>query len=350
MHERSRQIGSLRENLRIFEWGRYFADGLMVIPAAAILPPRLALAVADLVGFVDAVVPSPASRMARKETGAATGAVGLAAFRGACRRLAGPRRDLVYLRRMRSRRESLAGWTLVQSNPDPVRRLVASKQPFVLAGGHFASAPSYFRHQVLPADLAFMSARLPRWKLSPGDLRRRLALKLDDGLRWRFLREPGPSDHSIAVPDLWERGANWAEAPARMPTVQEAALTKLACPGGIVAILVDTYWDKPTAHCRPFAGTAERGFAVGAARIARLAQCPLVPFVAAFGETPRSAVIDWGCPILPSPKWDAAGDPQVIDQALDFIERGVARYPNQYAGMIGYERRWDSTTETWRDS
>ncbi len=340
----------MKENLRVLAWFRYLTDRFVVVPIASVFPARIALTVADLVGLVHGLIPGRGSRVARLETTAATGAVGWAAFRGACRRLAGPRRDLVYLRRMRSRRESLADWTLNESNPDPIHQLVASRQPFVLAGGHFSSAPSYFRHQVLPADAAFVGSELPHWKLSPSDLRRRLSAQLDYGLRSRFLGEPETLDYQIQVPDLWVQGANWSDAPDRTPSVQDAMLARLARPGGIVITLVDAYWEKSTAYRPPFVGIRERGFALGAARIARIAQCPLVPFVAVFGEEPRTVIIDWGCPIPPPEPDDAAADRRVIDQALEFIEKGVARYPDQYDYPIGCDRRWSAVTGRWEDT
>ena len=92
---------------------------------------------------------------------------------------------------------------------------------------------------------------------------------------------------------------------------------------------------------------AERGVALGAARISRLAQCPLVPYVIAYGANPRTVIIEWGDPILPPRVDDKESDRLVTDQAIAFIERGVGRYPAQYAHPVGTERHWNTKTETW---
>ena len=54
------------------------------------------------------------------------------------------------------------------------------------------------------------------------------------------------------------------------PNLMPAILADLAKPRWVRAIYIDAIWDRPHAHRRPFAGMTERGFALGAARIARL--------------------------------------------------------------------------------
>ena len=148
------------------------------------------------------------------------------------------------------------------------------------------------------------------------------------------------------VPDVWARATDW-ETVKRFTSVQDQVLSELAKPGSASQILIDAYWEKPTAYRRPFAGIADRGFALGAARIARLAQAPIVPFVAVLGPRPRTVIYEWGDPILPRRADDSAGDRDVIDEALDFLERGVARYPTQYLHPIGSARRWDPAKGRW---
>jgi len=115
----------------------------------------------------------------------------------------------------------------------------------------------------------------------------------------------------------------------------------------MVHIRVDAYWEKPGAYRRAFAGIADRGVALGAARIGRLAQCPVVPFVAVLGRHPRTVTIDWGNPIGPRAIDDKASDVETIDEALNFLEAGVARYPDQYLHPSGGDRHWDAAAARW---
>ena len=48
------------------DWARYLADRLIVIPAADLLPRGWALAVADLVGYIEALVPAGTTATARE--------------------------------------------------------------------------------------------------------------------------------------------------------------------------------------------------------------------------------------------------------------------------------------------
>jgi lauroyl/myristoyl acyltransferase len=128
---------------------------------------------------------------------------------------------------------------------------------------------------------------------------------------------------------------NWAEVGERRPEVQNAMLAKLAEPGGVGLVLCDAYWEKPNAYRRPFAGMLIRGFARGAARLARLAQCPIVPFVAVLGRNRYSVRIEWGEPIEPVAQDVRGGDEAVLDVLLDWLERAVGRYPTQYLHPMG---------------
>jgi lauroyl/myristoyl acyltransferase len=123
-------------------------------------------------------------------------------------------------------------------------------------------------------------------------------------------------------------------------------LAKLAQPGGVVRIAIDALWEKPNAYRRPFAGLQERGFALGAARVARLAQCPLVFFQTTFQDD-GSVLVERGDPMEPPPVDDRASDIAVTDRLLNELERWVARYPTQYLHPIGHDRCWNAETSRW---
>lgn len=343
------RIGTLRENANILEWFRFLTERCVIIPAAARLPLGAALAAANAAGIIDSLIPVHTSRVAHAEL-RAVGLTDAALERATRRRLAMPRHDLVWRQRMNVGREHIQHWRAIESNAGPVHELLSSKQSFIVAGGHFTQAAGDARHLILPLAGPAVGGAVPRWRLSPFELRRRLDAQVDQHSRERLLGlsrgATRNSALSATVPDLWDRTTNWTTARAT-PSVQEQVLAELSKPGAVSQILVDAYWEKPTAYRRPFAGMAERGFALGAARIARLAQCPVVPFVAVLGPQPRTVVLDWGDPILPRAIGDKASDRDVIDEAVDFIERGVGRYPEQYVHPVGFDRVWNPGNETW---
>ncbi len=345
----SGRIGPLRENVHLLEWFRFLTERWLIVPAARRLPLSVALATANAAGVVDAWIPTRAARAARAEL-EATGLTGAPLKRKIRERLAMPRHDLVWRERMTVHRESISQWRVIESNGAPVHALLNAKTSFIAAGGHFTQAAGDARHLVLPMRGSAVGGAVPRWRLSPFELRRRLDAQADEFSREGLMglqRGRRPSEALPAtMPDLWQRAADWRAAPAA-PAVQDQLLSELATPGTVPQILIDAYWEKPGAFRRPFAGMEDRGFAVGAARIARIAQCPLVPFVAVLGLEPRTIIIDWGDPIQASAFDDKDSDRTVISRAIDFIERGVGRYPEQYLHPIGSVRRWDSRREIW---
>lgn len=342
-----------RETLNIVEWLRFLAERFVLIPAATWLPLPVAVAIADAIGALDALLPTETSRSARRELRVALNVSGKELERELRRKLAMPRHDILWRQRMRRGRERIGDWRLIEANAHPVHQLLAARRSFIIAGGHFVQAPGDVRHKVLPLQGRALGGAVPRWRLSPSELRRRLDAQVDQGSREGLLgirtRGRNLMEHVAQMPDLWERHLDWAQAQPQR-NIQDELLDELSRPGAVCQILIDAYWEKPGAYRRPFAGIQERGFAVGAARIARLAQCPVVPFVIVFGPERRTAVLEWGDPIGPPAIAERNSDRKVIDEALAFLERGVARYPSQYLHPIGSRRHFDSATATWRSS
>lgn len=313
------------------DWARYLADRLIVIPAADLLPRGWALAVADLVGYIEALVPAGTTATARKEMIAATGMRGWRAYQNAAMRLAAPRRDLVILRRVRREREHPREWTVRLINAERTWEMIAAGRPFVWSEAHFAHAPDLAT--VLFPELAggpSLFAPVPPLRLSAGALRERLQNQTMYGL-WDKLR------------GLPENRIVFTGTKGVVTTLVEEARRR----GGKPNLLFDAYWETPAAYRRPFAGLAQRGFALGTARIARLAQCPVVFSFAAW-EPDGSVRLEWGPWIEPPAIDDDAADLAVIDRLAEAVEGVIARYPAQYLHPIGHERVWDAAMGQWR--
>ena len=313
-------------------WLRYGIERFVVLPAADVLPRRWALFVADAAGFLDAALPSTTSTIGLREAGASTGTRGWRRYAAAGRRLGGSRRDLVMMRRLRRHREHPRDWKIVEVNPERIHALMESRGSCVLVTGHFHHAAELAVGNGLFPPIAGkgMTAPTPGGRLSPQIMRERLQNRLLYGLGPMLEGAPGKQTFP----------------PVGDPEMMPAILKDLSGPGGCVRVFIDAIWDKPRAHRRPFAGIGERGFALGAARIARLAQCPIILEVCVY--QPDGAVrVEWGPYIEPLPIDDDAADVAVMDQLLDALEIAVGRYSKQYLHPIGSERTWNAETDCW---
>lgn len=313
-------------------WMRYGLERFVVLPAADVLPRRLALHVADAVGFIDLLLPTTTAMIALREAGASTGARGWRRFAAAGRRLGGPRRDLVALRRLRRRREHPRQWNIVEVNAERVHQLVADHRAFVIVTGHFHHAAELaVGNGLYPWAVGKgMNAPVPAWQRSSRIVRERLQNHLLFGI--------GPAIDGREDKQFFP--------PVGDPNLMPAILEDLAKPDGCVRIYIDAIWDKPRAHRRPFAGMNERAFALGAARIARLAQCPVILEVCLY-QPDGSVRVEWGPCVEPSDVNAVAADVDVMDQLIDALEIAVGRYSEQYLHPIGWERTWNAETRRW---
>lgn len=316
------------------EWLRYLTERCLIVPAADILPRRAALFLADAAGFVDALVPTATARIARQEATASTGLHGWRALVLSARRLAGPRRDLVALRRFRRGREHPRDRKVVEVHGEIVQRLLAERRSFIIATAHFPHGAELAVPDVLiPASVGWSpNSAIPARRLSPGVLRERLQNHLLYNLELKLAGQP----ESPLLPRVGEGD------------VLTAMLDRLRQPQGVVRLFVDASWEKPNAHRRPFAGIADRGFAFGVARLARLAQCPIVVNVCTYDADDRVRV-EWGPLLEPPAPNDASMDTVVLDRLLDALERAVGRYPDQYLHPMGFDRAWRADDQRWVD-
>jgi hypothetical protein len=336
------RISRRQQSPNIAEWGRYLTDRFLLLPAANHLPLIAALTIATSAGFIDLLLPTTASRVARLEIAASTGLHGWLGLWAAGERLAMARRDLVYEQRMAAGRDGLAAWTLTETNSDGVQDLLAAHQPFLLATAHFPHAATYLAYRRIPSSTLPIRGGPPARSPSPRAQRRELEWRLQRDAREGLLdRHPAPV---AEVPDGYFWGSPRGEGAASAVWQVLATLTE---PGAVGMSHVDAYWEQPSAYRRPFAGMRERGFGRGIAAIARLAQCPVVPFVAVFGPQPQSAHIEWGEPIAPPRVGDRKAEQQVLDTVIDWLEQAVGRYPVQYAHPLGVDRQWDAVRQRW---
>ena len=123
-------IGPVGDFLRVSEWCRYFLERFVLWHLAAVLPLGAAIRLANATGFIEAAVPSGTTRIARDEIAASTGLRGWGAIPWVARRLAEPRRSLVYKRQLLSRQRRDAGWRFVEGGDNPAIKDSPKKSRF----------------------------------------------------------------------------------------------------------------------------------------------------------------------------------------------------------------------------
>ena len=303
---------------------------VLLRPAATLLPRRWALALADLAGLLLAASPT-IGRGTRRQMRAAFGSQ--QPFQLSRAWLRRPFVDYVVLQRLLAGREDVSQWRVEERFVEATHALQQDpRQSLIVATGHFARQAmlAVYLSELIPRKLAAVVAGLDRRSLAPKALRLRLQLgQMLDTLR--FARRG-----DVELIDVGPSGTT------------TRLLRHLEHPGAAVVIAADAPWprDRPGNHQRAFAGRAHQTFAMGTARLSRLAQCPIVICVPILEEDER-IVLEWGPPIAPSPMDDAEADARVTDMLLDEIERAIGRRPEQYVLPIGGERRWDPVAERW---
>jgi lauroyl/myristoyl acyltransferase len=131
--------------------------------------------------------------------------------------------------------------------------------------------------------------------------------------------------------------------------VTNALIDKLRTQRAMVSVNIDAPWarGRGSSLSRPFAGTAQRTFSTGSAKLARLAGVPMmlgIPVLSDDGSAVRMRLFG------PFRSNAASGEQQDIDvtqQALDVIEREVGERPCEYLLDIGGDRRWDPQSRSW---
>jgi len=318
-----RLLKNIAETLRLIAFA-------LLRPAASVLPRSWALALADLVGAMMAA--SPAGRSARlgMEVSFGQSADPARLARGWLTR---PFTDYVIFRRILAGREKTGRWPIEHRGLEKCQVLFEPDQSVIVATGHFARYPliSLYFPEIISKKLSAVVAALDRRSKDPTALRLRLQFgQMMDVLK--YVRHDDIELVEVGIPGAATR-----------------LLHRLQEPGNLVVMAVDPPWptDRPGSFERAFAGHLSQGFATGAARLSRLAQCPIVTCIPYLEEDGR-IVFDWSEPIPPARSEDRGADAQVTNGILDSIERAVGLRPTQYVLKIGHQRRWDPTSESWR--
>lgn len=295
--------------------------------AARHLPRAWAYALADAVQWLLAA--SPIGGRARRMMGDT-----FASQREETAKLAGewlgrPFRDHVNAVRIATGREHMRDWTVEMRNAPSL--LDDPSQSFIIATGHFSRAamgvlymPSLLRRRLATVVAPMTASRT--WR----------------GLRVRLqMREIRKGIEVARDGDVYI-----ADVTGKAFLVK--LLNHLRAPGGAVIIATDAAWhgDKVASHSRPFAAFAMQSFALGAARLARLSQRPIVVCVPFF-DGDRRVVTEWGPVIAPPARDDAAADARITDEILDWIERRIGARPGQYVQSFGQGRRWSRVAQCW---
>src|SRR5690606_32339051 len=118
--------------------------------------------------------------------------------------------------------------------------------------------------------------------------------------------------------------------------------------GSTLIMSVDAPWDGSQAGSitRAFAGRESASFATGTARLARLAQCPIVLCMPRV-EPDGRVVLHWKKVIATPDRRDAEADITITSLLLDEIEHAIGCRPEQYVMDILGERRWNAEQERW---
>lgn len=310
------------------DMGRYLAARTLV-GIADILPRGGAVAVVRTLAFFETAL-SSRGRSARAEARDVMRVTGRkAAFRMAWSWISVPYIDLVDLRRVSRHREDLTQWTLEEVNREPAYALLDARKPILGVGGHFSFAG------LLPLAHRFPNIS-PTGALDPiepfalrGDvLLRRLMMGMAHGLSEVLL--PGRVTRSYVG----------------QSNVQDDLLATLSRPDGVGFIMIDIDWKRAWAFHRPFCGYADRGFALGATRIARLAQVPIV-MVVSERVGPRRTRVYFSDPVWPGPVDRPEDDEPLMSRLLDDLERQIGRLRHAYPHPVGWARRWNPETERW---
>jgi lauroyl/myristoyl acyltransferase len=173
---------------------------------------------------------------------------------------------------------------------------------------------------------------------------------------WAPASDQRPPMHAAAKHEMFEtivastQRSRSSRRIRRSPGTFDVLLQCLQEPRGTVHIHVDAPVEREASHTfvRPFTWFSEQRFATGIARLARLAQAPILLCFAELEDDGR-IVLRWSDPVAPPDQDDETADVRVTSALLDQIEREVGRHPENYLVPIDSERRWDAGAEQWVD-
>ncbi len=298
------------------------ADG-----AARVMPRAWALGLCDAVGWLMMLTPFGLRVVRRMERTFPDGDGKRIAHEWLTRSL----RDHVVVTRI------VLGW----ENPyeTPIRsiglppRFGPDDPSLIIATGHFSREANmaFYDPNVMPHMISVV-APLDFEAWTPKGIRLRLQFGRIREAALRFRKDVKTEFIEVGAPNAMVRLAK-----------------RLRRPGQFAVLSADVPWtNAPRAdrYERPFAGRARQSFALGAARLARLGQCPVVTCVP-FLDRDGNLAIEWGPPIPPPARDDADGDARVIDAILGRLELAVGARPGQYVIAVGHGRTWSAAQGRW---
>jgi lauroyl/myristoyl acyltransferase len=246
--------------------------------------------------------------------------------------LSRPFRDFVILKRIKYKREDLTQWKIIERNAEAIKVLRESGQSYIVATGHFSreAIGGMLSPKITIGNPIQVAQNLPNPVRSLKDLR-----------IW------------VQFSALLENKSCWGRE-AEIIFVENSSFRRLVRrlkePGNVVFIHIDAPWDTTQSdpYIRHFAGHKSRAFAMGAARLARLVQRPIVSCTYRI-EDNRTMVLEYGTPILPAYEDGEHNDTRVMDKLLHEIETAIGKCPTQYVLSIGGERRWNAGNNRWEE-
>jgi lauroyl/myristoyl acyltransferase len=299
---------------------------LLLRPASRHLPRRWAFAIADAAGWTLSLLPL-GGRLRRWMNAAFPYAQNTDDL--ALEWLRRPFRDFVVATRVVEGRETADDWAVEMHNAPALLRTPGASA--IIVTGHFSrqAMGAIYAPATTPKDFVTVVAPLDRAARDPRALRVRMQLSemLEGVTRLRKGR--------MEAVEVTGRGAA-----ARL-------LRFLKRPDTLLVVAADIPWAKarPGGYERPFAGYATQNFAVGAARLSRLSQCPIVICLPCLDGD--RMVLEWSDPIAPAAISDSDSDVRVTDVILDTLERAIALRPGQYVLSIGRDRYWNPHLQRW---
>jgi lauroyl/myristoyl acyltransferase len=223
-------------------------------------------------------------------------------------------RDFVAVRRIVRGADDPHSRALVERNAELVQELRAKGTPFILATGHFLrqAMAHVYEERITPHAVMAIMARLPA---NPRRLGERWN-QVNYGQMLEAVHKIRPEAKFVSLGDV---------------SALKNLVRDLRKPGHLAVISADTLWPdfRASSLVRPFCGSARRAFPTGAARLARLAGCPILVCVPYLDES-GTMVIDWRRRIEVSPDGAEQNDREITNRILDEIERAALERPDQY--------------------
>jgi len=301
----------------------------VIIPASYVLPVHWVRALGRWLGT--AMMLAPRARHLRRDLAHAFQLSQRDAIRAMRRDRLRMFTDFVSVRWLRQGKTDIEQWEVTEYNAAAVETMRRSGQSYLIATGHFSREATATIHarKISPHHLSLILATLPARSFRPSLLRLRTQLSEILGA----LRRMRPDD----MDQVYVGAAS---------SHLVAAIHRARKPGSTIIITADTPWYHEGSYARPFAGHAMLPLSTATAKLARLAQIPIVTCVPVL-LGPRRIAIHWSNPILPPPRRDDQADQRIMDEVIDFLEKAIGDRPEQYSLPIGGKRRWNRANRSW---